>query len=593
MDLTPTTKKVIAKECRFVQHIPSKRHGEPDLHMVKERVHYDDNTSEPVITFIEDFKRPVWITNKRHQKTHTQKKEWELLENLDRYDCTQSELRDLIAKAIDKQWSNDHLKKLLNNPYVYGADITASALIKSKYLAKWPDHRTGYTLAAWDTETNVLDGSNHVTMATITMGSKVFTAVHKTFLEGIADPEIYLDMSMKKRLGDVIEARKLECEFTVVEREIDVFIEMFRRAHEWKPDFLSAWNMDFDIRKLLEACERAGIDPKHIVSDPSVPKNRRHFKYRPGPTKKKTASGREMPIKNSAQWHTVEATSSFYFVDSMCAFRQIRTGQQEEASYSLDSLAKKYLKKTKLKHEGAVHYTGKKWHAVMQSQFKIDYVTYNRYDCIVMLEFDEALLDLSFTMPTYASWSDFNRFNSQPKRVADDLFFHCLEHGRVVGTVGTGEDIVVDTGEEDPDIVMTDDEDDPECDQFETVINQDYKEQVLSLKDWIVTLPAHNTANNGLRCIAEDPTIITNARGGVFDIDAVSSYPSDTMACNVSKETTVREIITVLGVEETVFRHQNINLLSGHVNAIEYCVNMFDMPTPQEMLAMYLNDNPR
>lgn len=97
-------------------------------------------------------------------------------------------------------------------------------------------------------------------------------------------------------------------------------------------------------------------------------------------------------------------------------------------------------------------------------------------------------------------------------------------------------------------------------------------------------------ADNGLRCIAEDPTMRTNIRAYNADSDAVSSYPSDMSACNVSKETTQREVITIEGIPEEIFRLQNINLLSGHVNAVEYCVSMFNFPTANQVLQQFQND---
>lgn len=96
---------------------------------------------------------------------------------------------------------------------------------------------------------------------------------------------------------------------------------------------------------------------------------------------------------------------------------------------------------------------------------------------------------------------------------------------------------------------------------------------------------------NGLRVIKESPEIITNARAYVLDSDAVGAYPSSTRTCNVSKETTFREIIDVIGVPEETFRFQNINLLSGHTNAVEYCTTMFKFPTLTELSEIFDKEN--
>jgi len=79
------------------------------------------------------------------------------------------------------------------------------------------------------------------------------------------------------------------------------------------------------------------------------------------------------------------------------------------------------------------------------------------------------------------------------------------------------------------------------------------------------------------------PIIRTNIRTHVADSDAVSSYPSDIAAANVSKDTTHREIMAVEGKTKNKFKIENINLMFGPINAIQYCVEMFNMPTLEEL----------
>lgn len=103
-----------------------------------------------------------------------------------------------------------------------------------------------------------------------------------------------------------------------------------------------------------------------------------------------------------------------------------------------------------------------------------------------------------------------------------------------------------------------------------------------------VTLPAHLSAL-GRQCLLESPLLRSMIRCMVYDSDAVSAYPSCTAVSNASRETTVKEIIEILGIEESQFRRHNINLMQGHVNALEYGCEMFSLPKPQEAL-MYFND---
>jgi len=65
---------------------------------------------------------------------------------------------------------------------------------------------------------------------------------------------------------------------------------------------------------------------------------------------------------------------------------------------------------------------------------------------------------------------------------------------------------------------------------------------------------------------------------------AVSSYPSDGVACNISKQTTMKEIVSIENKTKEEFMMDNINLFSGSVNSVEYCTSMFNFPKLEELL---------
>jgi hypothetical protein len=94
----------------------------------------------------------------------------------------------------------------------------------------------------------------------------------------------------------------------------------------------------------------------------------------------------------------------------------------------------------------------------------------------------------------------------------------------------------------------------------------------------------------GLPLIKEDPSLLTNIRTFVYDSDEVSAYPTATTVANVSKGSTKREIIDVVGVKEMMFRYQNMNLLLGAMNALEYSTTMFNFPKPDQLLAQFMSD---
>ena len=552
------TQDIVGRECKFVMHVPAKGYDGTDVHIVKEQLHMADGTMKPNLRFIKDFKRPIYIV-KPNKRNYEQKKECEHIDDLLMKSVTQSKLRDEIARSLDKQWSRDPIRQLCRSPYVYGADIPSTSFIKRMYDQKFPNHKSNYSVATFDIETDVLFGTNDIIVASVVFKNQVFTAVVKEFVQGFSMVDTLFHQMAHTYIGDYIAKRNMTLNLYIAEDPVDLIRAIFNKIHEWKPDFLAIWNMDFDIPRVIEVLEKYKVDPADILCDPSVPKEFRLCKYRQGRKKKITASGKVQPINPANQWHTLQCTAGYYVIDAMCVYRQIRLAQQEESSYSLDAILEKELGIRKLKFTEADGYSGLKWHQVMQSDYRIQYLIYNIFDCVSMLELDDKIKDLSSTLPSFAATTDFSRFNSQPTRIAGALYWFAAEKGLILGSVGAS---------------------DPE--------DEDSEDETLALSGWIVTLPAHMSIP-GMTCIEEDETIHTNIRCFAFDADATAAYPSATSVCNVSKATTVRELIAVDGIEETTFRMQNINLLLGHTNALDYSITMFGLMKPEEMLAHFNN----
>lgn len=339
---------------------------------------------------------------------------------------------------------------------------------------------------------------------TITHKTRVFTAITEEYSRSVPNFKPKFKEAMRKYLGDVIDERKINFELVIVKDALEVIKACVDVAHELKPDLLAFWNIDFDITKIMEVCEKFQVDPKDIFSDPIVPKQYRYFRYKQGPKKKVTASGKVTPIKPAAQWHTVYSTSSFYMVDAMCIYKHVRVGKQEEQSYSLDNILKKNLGIRKLKFEEANHLSGLKWHHLMQTQYKVEYTVYNVFDCISIELLDEKTSDMSLTFPLFSGFSDFENFKSQPRRAVDKLHYFCLENNRVISASKPSKKS----------------EDDDEGEEGEEVKE---KLETLGLEGWIITLPAHLVADNGLKCIKEIPSLSTNIRTHVGDLDVTAS----------------------------------------------------------------------
>lgn len=563
---------IVGIEARHVVYCRPPKGEQDDVHYVKEVVHLKDGTTRNRMQPWKNFKRDFYITQTGHQ-LHKEKKEWESLKKLQKFTCTQSEMPWRIANCLnamkrpDGQWVSYQFGKeqeLLNSPYVYGADIKSTALLKKRYQDKWPDLTTPATMAAFDIETDTINGRwEEIIMASLTFGNRAVTAILKSFVHGYADAEARIRVIAEKHLGETMKARGIEPEnwdIVFCDDEVGIIRECFGRAHIWQPDFVAIWNINFDLPKVLGALKRAGVDPADIFCDPSIPEAYRFFRYKVGKAKLTTASNKVKPKKWVEQWHTVFCPSSFYFVDQGCAYKQIRTGQGDEPSYGLDAILKKHEAGAKLKIvKAADDYQGLEWHQFMQKHYPLEYCVYNLGDTIPMEVLNEKTLDLKLTMPMMAGISDMEDFSSQPRCSADNLHFFLLSKEHVIGTTGNDLEHPLD-------------------------------KYCVTREGWITTLPAHTVADNGLKLLEDWPDQPTNIRSHTGDLDVKAAYPTNGTVMNVSKDTTVREMYKIEGIDFETQREQGINLSAGHTNAVEFCTEIFGLPNPHEMLEMFMED---
>lgn len=593
--------KEIGRECRFIWHLPADpEQGIPDLHLVKEAIRYDDGTSKPNLRWVKDFIRPVYSTLKS-QQNHEQKREFEHLDKLQKFECTQSELRNTVAKALGQSWSRQPLKQLLTSPYIYAADVDSTTFMRYQYKKKYPITESRCSYATLDIETDVVTMTEEPIIITMAFKNNAFIGYTEAFVKGYTDPRGRIEAALKKHFGDKLDLSKINFIFYEAADTVDLIKQAFKQIHEWQPDILGIFNMDFDFPKMMNALEKYGVDFKDVFCDPSIPDKLKRFEYKQGPKKKVTASGKVKPINPAEQWHTVFVTASFYVLDAMCVYRHLRLGDQELNSYSLDSILTHVLKKQKLEIPEIAHLKGIVAHQEGQSKYKFDYIAYGFYDSWSMTELEEKTKDMTGKLPNYSGYADFWNFKSQPRRIIDDFFFYLMEEeGLVLGCLGArqnqkyGEEVVDEVAVDGSDDGEEEDEDFGDDDSDDEVKVEDPKkdeygpqDKTLGLRGWIITLdPARSVY--GLRLIKEDGTVQTYIRTHAYDSDAVSSYPSATEAGNVCKSTTKRELISVENIDGDMFRKQNLNLVIGPVNSLEYCGNMFNAPDVDKVLESFM-----
>lgn len=549
------TKSTPVIECKFVTYTQDKE-GAHDLHVVKEVVHHPDGSTTPQIRLIKDFQRTFWITKPAH-RNHKVKKEGESLEKVNAFKSTQCKLTQSVRAALGMPWSKDHLRELCSSPYIYGTDVDSTTLVKAAYRKKFGEKISPYTVSVFDVETDVLHGTGQIVMATQSMKDKVVTRIQESFVKGYANPVERIKELADKYIGDILKARNITLDIQIVPDEISVVKQTIEVAHTWKPDFFVGWNVLFDIEKVLEACKRVGVDPADIFNDPAIPKEYKLFKVKEGVAKRISAGGVLHSFKPAQRWHTFYNPASFYILDAMGVYYYARQGEQDEPSYALDAILTKHLKRGKLKFTEADAYSKLAWHQFMQRNYPLEYVVYNLFDCIGIEMLDEKTQDLAISVNMFSGVSDFRKFNSQPKRKAEDLHFVYQEHGHVFASTG-------------PDM------------------SEEGDKEVVSVDGHVITLPSERIVDNGLQCILEDPTARTNIRIGLSDLDVAASYPNNQSCLNIAKDTTVKEIIRIQGIDEQTKRYSGYNLSAGHTNAVDFCTIILGCPELRELGDAYL-----
>lgn len=419
-----------------------------------------------------------------------------------------------------------------------------------------------------DTETNVVDGSNDLIIKSFYVGEGVNKAVinvHKAWLKDKRLTEKDIKDFVCSAVPEV-EELNIDLEVNLLETPAECVIHAINRAHGWKPDLIGYWNINFDMPLVERTLVKEGHKPADIFSDPSVPDEFKYYRYKEGQTTKLTDSGKYMPLAPSQQWHTVFAPASFYFVDPSSVYRCLRR-QKSLASYGLDFVTTKEVGSGKLKPKGLAHMENApegtlKWHYNMQKYHQLWYIAYALVDVIQPVRMDMKTGDLSKKLATLSMGSHYKDFNSNPRRLCDQLHEFFLSKGAVVGSTGA---------------------------EMESPLDK----HIPASKDWIVTLEAPIIEDFGIRLL--DPNGFHRAakdkgfrRSKIFyhnaDLDIVSTYPILGMVFNIARETALFETCKIEGLDYFTYREFGVNLTAGVANSLVIGEEVFGLKGLDEVL---------
>lgn len=517
---------------------------ENDIHIVKEQIHFHNKPPEKRVRLIYGFKRPFYIT-KEHYRNHEQKKESEDFSKLKPYMSTEKDLANNVGMALGKQgYRKNSMRDHRYSPFIYGTDIPSTSYLKEAYLKKW-DILTNYEVAALDIEARTTNGE--ILINTVAKIGYIHTVVNEDIVKGIKDP---VDV-IRKRMDELLPDSKIKTDLKDIKieigKEIDVCLKPIQTAHKWRPDWLAIWNIEYDITQLEKCMLRYNVEPKDVWSDKIVPERYRFYDFKLGTRFTKTNGDVMKPKTPAEQWHVLKIPASFHPIDAMQMYKQIRiNGSDAAGGYGLDNILRLEINHTKLKIDDPIanKLTGADWHDYMVEHRPIDYIVYNMWDVLGMLELDNKTLDLKLIAPMFADITPFELFNSGPKKLVGQFYKWLGENNRALGMA-------------------------PQESEYENLIGR--RGFTVNLKPYMKKPGEKSHINHPL---LENGIVLD-----VKDLDVTSAYPTVTLVTNLSRDTIRKEWKKAEGIDNEVAKYENMQLMFGKVNSIRYVRNMLSGPT--------------
>jgi hypothetical protein len=389
-------------------------------------------TNEVKLELIKNPKRQIGITKKGLQPTLNSKKIYEDFDNLDIYTIHNKDLRDELQKKLKgHNYGYTSLKQLMNTPFVFGADIDINVLIKQHYLNNCDKPITSFRVGGFDIETSVTGGKEIIAVTYVSPELKVYTAVLESFIKTTSIGEIntYFDkciLEFQNKVNPetkvIIDKLKNETipggiEFTITSHktEVDLLKWIFTCIHKDKPEFISIWNMGFDIPYVLDRLSVHNTFPHKILCHPEVPYKYRVCKYKPD---------RNPNVSHfTHKWDVFELSGYSQFYDSMCLYSRLRQHDGIEDSYKLQHIAEKIVGTGKLEHDNAGHY-------LMQTTKQKEYVVYNVIDSLIITLLEKRVNDISSMMMLLKDTS-IDSFHHQTVQLKNWFYNYCKQNNKL------------------------------------------------------------------------------------------------------------------------------------------------------------------
>ena len=275
------------------------------------------------------------------------------------------------------------LRKIHLDNRLHGTDINIEDYYTNKYLKKHPFEENDFGLSKLffdiEVDSSMIKGFPEQEVASCPVNAiSMVDADRKIineYLLSYNDEKSY--KKWRKNVKEFIKKteKKYNNEFKIniyiFDDEIELIASFFECINETKPDFASAWNMDFDIPYLINRCRVLGYEPEEICCPEDIPRSEKRCTYRLDRGK-----------SDVAEKHSTYNISGYTnYIDEMSLYANITKPLGKKESYSLDYIGEEEVG---MRKEEVVE-NMKVFHLVDYEKF----VDYSIHDSVMLSKIEE------------------------------------------------------------------------------------------------------------------------------------------------------------------------------------------------------------
>lgn len=562
MSLIKNNSPIVGRACKHATYGPHLYDRTKDLTSVKITNIHEDGSRSNELMLIENYKQPIWIVKEKFRK-FKQHKDYIKESVTKKHALPRCQIGSFVSRELyGRNNTKATTRDARMSPYVFGVDQTPPVHIKEAFFRKYPDHQPKeiYNVGAYDVETDMVNGSEEILMASITHKNKAYFSGLRRWFPDKDDETIIrkLKEAADKYASHIFKERNIEIVFELADNPGEVVKNNVQRFHEWDIDYVASWNASFDMERSIKALEENGYETKDIFNDPSVPKEYRVFDYNPGRTHKVKDNGDSQPLESQEKFPTVYCHSKWQWVDAMSVYAIKRFAAGKLDSYSLQFCAEREELSGKLYTDdsGDLLPGTPQWHRHLQKNFPYLYCIYNIVDNIVIEDINAKTKDISLTLPMLLRFSETANFVSQPRLISDTLSFIARDMGFVWGSAPA-------------------------------IRDKSISDKLPTLGNWIAILHSEKLADKGVRILDGLADVISRGRTSMNDIDVTGAYPHATLSNNVSNRTTQMEVCRIEGLSPLELREVGVNIASSvQANALSLGPLIFGLPKVSELVGI-------